>query len=101
MNNNKFFIEDGYLSVRFTENFVQKYIYLESCSDDKIKNILDMLNSNIKNVKICENPFEKRISILINNKEYIKAILNEDETQQLFIFYLEKTCMKCQTKYNY
>ncbi len=90
MNNNKFFIEDGYLSIRFTENFVQKYIYLESCSDHIIQNILETLNSNIKNIKISENPFEKEFSILINNKEYIKTILNEDETQQLFIFYLEK-----------
>ena len=89
MNDNNFFIENGFLSIQFTNNFIKKYLYLGYYSESKIENILDILNTNIKYVKICENIFEKNISILINNKEYIKAVFNDDDTQKLFIFYLE------------
>jgi len=90
--NNNFFIKDGFLSFEITNNFVKKYFYLENYAEDKIENILNILNTNIKNVKILDNPISKSTSILINNKEYIRVEFNEDETTRLFIFKLDSCC---------
>jgi hypothetical protein len=93
-NGNNFFIEDGFL-LKTTSNFIKKYCYLGETSKDKVNDVLHVLNTNIKHVKIYENSFENNISIFVKNKEYIKAVFNDGGEQQLFIFDLDKGCEKC------
>lgn len=88
-NENYFFIEDHYLSSKNMNKSINKYIFLGGCSENKVANILNTLNTNIKYVKICEDFYKKSLTITIKNKEFIKVIFDEiNNTQELFIFNL-------------
>ena len=93
--NNKFFIEDGYLSFKMSDNDIKKYFYIEGYETDVKSKILDRLNSNIEDIDIVENPFKKTITIKVNNKDFIKIVFGENGTHKLFSFNLDNNCLKC------
>lgn len=96
--NNKFFIEDGHLSFKMSENVIKKYFYIEGYETTLKSKILERLNSNIEDVNIVESPFKKTITITIRNKDFVKYVFNEDSTQKLFTYNLDNLCLRCNLK---
>jgi hypothetical protein len=93
--NNKFFIEDGYLSFKMSDNVIKKYFYIECYETNFKSKILDRLNTDIEDVNIVENPFKKTISVTIRNKDFVKNVFYDDGTEKLFTFNLDNNCLMC------
>lgn len=85
----KFHIYDDFLCKR-KRNGLKYMISLESFTDKQKNNIIETLNNNYKTLAIQKIPFEKKLTILINNLPYLEHYWNQDTHKYIVSLYSTK-----------